>query len=90
MSASKQELSAHTLQRKAGLGRYQTAWAMPHKFRTGEDPAAHRRPTGDVEGNLMAHIALAFPRWWMSETTVVMHEPTATAVGKICKGNCAK
>lgn len=49
MTVSKQGLSAQTLQHSTGLGRYQTAWTMLHKFRTVMDPAKHPRLSGDVE-----------------------------------------
>ena len=49
MTVSKQGLSAQTLQHTTGLGSYQTAWTMLHKFRTVMDPATHERLRGDVE-----------------------------------------
>lgn len=49
MMVSKQGVSAQTLQRTMGLGSYQTAWTMLHKFRTVMDTSAHLRLSGDVE-----------------------------------------
>lgn len=49
MMASKQGISAQTLQRVTGLGSYQTAWTMMHKFRTVMDPSTHPRLSGEVE-----------------------------------------
>lgn len=51
MMASKQGISAQTLQRTTGLGSYQTAWMMLHKFRTVMDPSTHSRLSGDVEAD---------------------------------------
>lgn len=49
LMASKQGLSALELQRVTGLGSYQTAWAMLHKFRTAMSSQDRDRLTGRVE-----------------------------------------
>lgn len=49
LMGSKQGLSALELQRITGLGSYQTAWAMLHKFRTAMTSEGRDRLTGRVE-----------------------------------------
>ena len=49
MMASKQGLSALTLQRVTDLGSYQTAWTMTHKLRTVMSQSGRARLTGRVE-----------------------------------------
>lgn len=49
LMASKQGLSALELQRMTGLGSYQSAWTMLHKFRTAMSSAGRDRLTGRVE-----------------------------------------
>lgn len=49
MSVSKQGLSAQNLMRTTGLGSYQTAWAMLHRFRTVMGSAGHEMLSGHVE-----------------------------------------
>ncbi len=48
-SASKQGLSATELQAVAGLGGYQTAWAMLHRFRIAMSSTGRERLAGRVE-----------------------------------------
>ena len=48
MTVSKQALSAQNLQRVTDLGSYQTAWTMPHKFRTVMTSSGRSRLSGRV------------------------------------------
>jgi len=49
MMTSKQGMSAQGLARVGGLGSYQTAWALLHKFRTVMTPDGRRPLSGRVE-----------------------------------------
>ena len=49
MMTSKQGMSAQGLARVAGLGSYQTAWTMLHKFRTVMVPGGRRLLSGRIE-----------------------------------------
>jgi predicted RNA-binding Zn-ribbon protein involved in translation (DUF1610 family) len=49
IASSKQRTSAAGLQRALGLGSYQTAWMMLHRFRVAMAPSHGERLTGRIE-----------------------------------------
>lgn len=49
MTAPKNGVSAKTLHRLRGVGSYQTAWAMRHRFRCASGHAEHDPLSGNVE-----------------------------------------
>jgi len=51
MTAAKNDVSAKTLHRILGLGSYQTAWAMLHRFRSAMVRSGRDRLAGEVEVN---------------------------------------
>jgi hypothetical protein len=51
MTAAKNGVSAKTLHRILGLGSYQTAWAMLHRFRSAMVRPGRDRLAGEVEVN---------------------------------------